>query len=68
MLTLKSRPRTLSNLDRIPVPPTARWQKRALRSRWKPIQHGRVARTLLRQAEAIGVPFYAFVALLLGDR
>lgn len=45
----------LDALDRIPVPESAHWITDPARSTWQPVQHGVLARTILREADAMGL-------------
>ncbi len=47
MLKLPTCPDVLDTLSMIPVPTAAPWLDRTQQSRWRPIQHGDLARTLL---------------------
>ena len=59
MFTLSAAPtipaQTPAQLSTIPVPPVAPWASRAVHSRWRPIQHGELAQTILEQADALGL-------------
>lgn len=55
MFSLSDAPITPAQLSTIPVPQIAPWASRARHSRWRPIQHGELAATLLEQADALGL-------------
>jgi hypothetical protein len=55
MLMLPTAPDVLDLLSTIPVPAVAPWADRTRLSRWRPIQHGLLARTLLEEAEDHGL-------------
>ena len=55
MFSLSAAPITPAQLSTIPTPDIAPWASRALHSRWRPIQHGELAQTLLDQADALGL-------------
>ena len=55
MFTLSKLPKSPEELLRVPVPKSAHWLSRAAKSRWRPIQHGELALTLLTEAERQGL-------------
>jgi len=55
MFKLSTCPDILESLSMIPVPTEAPWLDRTQQSRWRPIQHGELARTLLDEVTSQGL-------------